>query len=96
MIYWIIDDSFICNVTHVLLMDTTIRNIDPFIYKKLKARASEEGISIGEAVNRALSQWLDFGNKKKKSILDIKPEHFGYSNKNLSEEIDNVLYGETS
>ncbi len=75
-------------------MDTTIRNIDPFIYKKLKARASEEGISIGEAVNKAVGQWLNFEKKKEKSIRDIKPEHFGYYNKNLSEEIDSVLYGE--
>jgi hypothetical protein len=31
--------------------------------------------------------------KKKKSILEIKPEHFGYLYTNLSEELDETLYG---
>jgi len=72
-------------------MDTTIRNIDPFVYKKLKTKAAQEGISIGEAVTRALSEWLGLP-KKKKSIIEIKPEHFGDLHRNLSEEIDEVLY----
>lgn len=73
-------------------MDTTIRNIDPFIYKKLKTKAAQEGISIGEAVTMAVSEWLGISNKKKRSIIDIKPEHFGKQYRNLSEDIDEVLY----
>lgn len=73
-------------------MDTTIRNIDPFVYKKLKTKAAEEGISIGEAVTKAISEWLGLAKKKKRSIIEIKPEHFGYQYRNLSEEIDEVLY----
>ena len=73
-------------------MDTTIRNIDPFIYKKLKTKAAQEGISIGEAVTVAVSEWLGVSKKKKRSIIDIKPEHFGKQYRNLSEEIDEVLY----
>ena len=79
-------------VTHVLHMDTTIRNIDPFVYKKLKTKAAQEGISIGEAVTKAISEWLGLPKKKKRSIIEIKPEHFGYQYRNLSEEIDEVLY----
>jgi len=73
-------------------MDTTIRNIDPFIYKKLKTKAAQEGISIGEAVTMAVSEWLGVSKKKKRSIIDIKPEHFGKQYRDLSEEIDEVLY----
>jgi len=32
------------------------------------------------------------GEKKKRSIIGIKPEHFGYQYRNLSKEIDEVLY----
>jgi len=78
--------------THVLHMDTTIRNIDPFVYKKLKTKAAQEGISIGEAVTKALSEWLGLAKKKTGSVIDIKPEHFGYQYRNLSEEIDEILY----
>jgi plasmid stability protein len=73
-------------------MDTTIRNIDPIIYKKLKTKAAQEGISIGEAVTKAISEWLGLTKKKKRSIIDIEPEHFGYQYRNLSEEIDEVIY----
>jgi plasmid stability protein len=73
-------------------MDTTIRNIDPFVYKKLKTKAAQEGISIGEAVTMAVSEWLGLSKKKIRSIIDIKPEHFGKQYRNLSEEIDEVLY----
>ncbi len=59
--------------------------------KKLKTKATEEGISIGEAVTKAIIEWLGF-SKKKRSIIEIEPEHFGYQYRNLSEEIDEVLY----
>lgn len=74
-------------------MDTTIRNIDPFVYKKLKTKATADGITIGEAINMAVMEWLNINPKKHKSILDIKPEHFGKQNMHLSEEIDKILYG---
>ncbi len=31
-------------------------------------------------------------DNRKKSILEIKPEHFGHQYRNLSEEIDEILY----
>lgn len=35
---------------------------------------------------------LGMEKQKKRSIIEIKPEHFGYQYRNLSEEIDEVLY----
>src|SRR5665648_923131 len=90
----IVSNNYIFTVTHVLHMDTTIRNIDDLLYKKLKIKAAQEGLSIGEAINRALSQWMKPENKTKRSILEIRPEHFGYNNRNLSEDHDNILYNE--
>lgn len=57
----------------MLHKDTTIRNIDPFVYKKLKTKAAEEGISIGEAVTKAIREWLGLEKKKKRSIIEINP-----------------------
>jgi len=37
---------------------------------------------------------LALEKKKRKSILDIKPEHFGCQYRNLSEDIDDVLFSE--
>ena len=71
-------------------MDTTIRNIDPIVYKKLK-KAAQEGITIEEAVTKAISERLGLSKKEKRSIIEIKPEHFGKQYRNLSEEMDEVL-----
>ena len=75
-------------------MDTTIRNIDPSVYKSLKAKATTDGITIGEAINRAVREWLNLDLKKHNSFLDVKPEHFGKQHVYLSEEIDEILYGD--
>ncbi len=32
------------------------------------------------------------GEKKKRSILEIKPERFGNQHRNLSEKVDEILY----
>ena len=40
-----------CDNAH---MDTTIRNLDPRAYRALKAQASFEGRTIGDAVNEAI------------------------------------------
>ncbi len=32
------------------------------------------------------------GEKKKRSILEIKPEHFGNQHRNLNEKVDEILY----
>lgn len=53
---------------------------------------AQEGISIREAITKIISEWLGLSKKKKRSIIEIKPEHFGYKHRNLSEEIDEVLY----
>ena len=76
-------------------MDITIRNIDETAYRKLKAKAALENINIGTAVAQAIDAWLGKSESKTEnvSILDIKPVKMGKKNKNLSEEIDKVLYG---
>ena len=75
-------------------MDTTIRNLDESVYRRLKAKAAMEGISIGAALNQAIKAWLEEGDRKRKgiSLLDIRPEPFGESDSHLSEKIDELLY----
>ena len=85
---------YISAVIHVLHVDLTIKDIDDLLFNELKIKASQEGISIDEAVNRALRQWVNPEKKAKRSILEIRLEHFGYNNRNLSEEHDDILYNE--
>jgi plasmid stability protein len=76
-------------------MDTTIRNLDPDVYRRLKAHAALTGKSIGEAVNEAIRLYLARRPHPPKvgSLASWKPVQFPAGNERLSEEIDSVVYG---
>ena len=76
-------------------MDTTIRNLDPRAYRALKARASLEGKTIGEAVNEAIRAYVGWPGRREKSgsLASLIPEEFPPGNERLSEEIDAIVYG---
>jgi ABC-type polysaccharide/polyol phosphate transport system ATPase subunit len=83
----------------MLTMNTTIRAVNPGLWKELKVEAVMEGLTIGEAVNHALEKWLHEHKKKAyrkkhKSFWDLEPIKFkGKDAKKLSMKIDKVLYG---
>ena len=76
-------------------MDTTIRNLDDRIYRKLKARAALTGKTIGEAMNDAIRAYLARPDMMPKtgSLRDLIPEAFPAGNERLSTEIDQIVYG---
>jgi len=45
-------------VYQVISVDVLVRGIDDEVYTKLKARASELGLKIGEALTEAIRAWL--------------------------------------
>lgn len=49
-------------------MDTTIRNLDSKTYRKLRATAVLNNVTVGEAVNEAMMLWLDKKNNRKTKI----------------------------
>jgi plasmid stability protein len=79
----------------VVIMDTTIRNIDEAAYRVLKARAALAGKTIGEMVNEAIRSYLARPDllPKRGSLRDITPESYPEGNERLSEEIDVIVYG---
>lgn len=79
----------------VVIMDTTIRNIDGAAYRVLKARAALAGKTIGEMVNEAIRSYLARPDllPKRGSLRDITPESYPEGNERLSEEIDVIVYG---
>ena len=76
-------------------MDTTIRNLDPRAYRALKAVASLEGKTIGEAVNEAIRAYVSSPGRRAKSgsLAALIPEEYPPGNERLSEEIDAIAYG---
>lgn len=78
-------------------MDTTIRNLDEALYRRLKARAALEGKTVGEAMNEAMRRYLGAAGTggAPVSLRDLKPEPYGQGNERLSEDVDSVLYDAT-
>ena len=76
-------------------MDTTIRNLDPQIYRSLKARAALTGRNMGDLVNEALRGYLarPAPVERQGSLLRLEPVAFADGNERLSEEIDAIVYG---
>lgn len=77
-------------------MDTTIRNLDARLYRAALARAKARGQTVGALVNEALRAFLKAQPPKARrhSFLDFKPIDFGPGTEHLSEQVDEVLYGE--
>ena len=76
-------------------MDTTIRNLDPQVYRSLKARAALTGRNVGDLVNEALRGYLGrpAPAEKRGSLRQLEPVEFAKGNEHLSEEIDAIVYG---
>ena len=77
-------------------MDTTIRNLDRRACRALKAQASLEGKTIGDAVNEAIRAYVGWPGwcEKSGSLRSLQPQDFPPGNERLSEEIDTVAYGD--
>jgi len=75
-------------------MDTTIRNLDERVYRRLRARALAAGITVGEALNQAMVAYLGRPEPgRSASLLDVLPEPYPAGDERLSEEIDKYTYG---
>ena len=75
-------------------MDTTIRNIDAELYRKLRSRAALAGMTVGKAVSEAMRAYLARPEPSKTGSLgDLVPEPFPKGNERVSEEIDAIAYG---
>jgi len=49
-------------------MNTTIRKLDPELYRKLKAVAALNNITVGAAVNEAIELWVEKKNNGKNRL----------------------------
>jgi plasmid stability protein len=76
-------------------MDATIRNLDEETFRALKARAALRGKTIGEMVNEAVRAYLARPDVavRRRSLKELVPEEFPPGNENLSEQVDQIVYG---
>lgn len=77
--------------THV-----SFRDVDIDAFREFKATVAREGMKMGKAVSQALrlfTRQVKQKPKKKMGLLDLKPVDYGPGSENLSERVDEVLYG---
>ncbi|MBS3175024.1 hypothetical protein J4440_04045 [Candidatus Woesearchaeota archaeon] len=72
----------------------TVKEVDKKIFQELKAEAIKRKLNVGTALTLAMQNWLSSLRKKKKDLLDLKPSDWGPGTERLSEQIDEVIYGE--
>lgn len=75
-------------------MDTTIRNLDETLYRRLEARAALEGKTVGEALNDAMRRYLGLWGEGSgpASLADLEPVGYGEGSERLSQKVDAVVY----
>ena len=77
----------------------TIRSVNRNLWRELKVAAVKRGMTLGEAVNFALEDWLHSQKEasagtNRKSFWSLKPIKFeGSSKEKLSWLVDKTLYG---
>lgn len=77
----------------------TIRSVNRGLWRELKVEAVKEGVTLGEALNTALQNWLQERKNagkgsKSKSFWSLKPIRFeGADKEKISTLVDKTLYG---
>ena len=74
--------------------DLSLGTIRTLRRRGFKAEAIKRKINVGTALTLAIENWLSSLKKTKKSLLDWKPTNYGSGTEKLSEEVDEVLYGD--
>ncbi len=75
-------------------IQVTIKEVDEHAFQELKAEAARDKMTIGSALNVAIANWLWTKRKTKANLKDLKPVKWGPGTERLSEQVDEVLYGE--
>ncbi|HLC86468.1 MAG TPA: hypothetical protein VJG30_04240 [Candidatus Nanoarchaeia archaeon] len=72
----------------------TVKEVEEKTFQELKAEAVRRKLTVGTALTLAIENWLSSLKKPKESLLKWKPTNWGPGTERLSEQVDEVLYGD--
>ncbi len=75
------------------MSNITVRDVDENVFREFKAETSRRGIKLGTAITLAMMRFK-CEMKTRKKLTDFKPTSWGKGTEHLSEQIDDILYGE--
>lgn len=74
-------------------MTISVRNVNDAIFEKFKREAKLRNMNLGEAITEAMSYWMKKDAKKRLKLHELPTFDFGPGSENLSENVDEILYG---
>ena len=74
-------------------IQVTVKNVDADAFKELKAEAIRNKLQVGKALSLAIENWLSQSRKSKLLFTSWKTIKGGAKTKNLSGQVDSILYG---
>lgn len=75
-------------------MIVSVRNVDENLFKEFSIEAKRRDRAVGEAVTEAMKLWLHEQPARIMRLKDIKPWDFGPGTEDISQNIDEIAYGE--
>ncbi len=72
----------------------TVRDVDQVLFREFKADAVRKGMKVGTALNFAMIKFRQELRKKRPIFSDIKTVKWPEGKVNISEKMDEILYGE--
>ena len=72
----------------------TVKEVDEEAFNELKSEAIKGKMNVGTALTLAMENWTSSLKKTKDSLLKWKPVDWGPGTEHLSEQIDEIIYGD--
>ncbi|MBI4146679.1 hypothetical protein HY489_05075 [Candidatus Woesearchaeota archaeon] len=73
-------------------MQLSVRDVSEEVFRAFKARAVKQNIHVGQALTLAMQRWLS-EQEDKQNFLDFIPKKgWGKATRDVSKNIDKVLY----
>lgn len=72
----------------------TVRDVDQEVFREFKAEAIKQGLTLGSALTIVMEKFRKELGKKKLNFTSLKPVPWGKGTERVSEQVDQILYGE--
>ncbi|PIN87869.1 hypothetical protein COV12_01565 [Candidatus Woesearchaeota archaeon CG10_big_fil_rev_8_21_14_0_10_32_24] len=83
----------IIHVLHVNMVQITVREVNQDVFREFKGEAIKRGFKVGDALTFAM-QKFNSECRSKYDLMSLKPFNLGKGNERVSEQVDEIMYGE--
>ena len=75
-----------------------VREVDEETFREFRAKAIQEKMKLGIALTKAMQKYIEENKQTNRktgvdALMKVKPFDFGPGTENLSNEIDEIVYG---